>query len=193
MGVAKRPGREKPAKIQQRKVWGPEWEPQVKQTALLDGPIYIGQAQGEKNIKRGARASSLSPTCWGALLFASLDQRALTPWRWIFLLSSKHNRAVTLSCNTDLSKSCNTVCPRPESCDPPRGLYCHSKSLLWRDKNRGAYTCLTLPLNSTKIPAVIRAAQELLTTITYSCGLNCITPKFICESPNPLRMWPYWK
>ena len=50
MAVAKRPGREKPTKIEQRKVQGPEWEPQVKQTELLAGPIYIGQAQGERNI-----------------------------------------------------------------------------------------------------------------------------------------------
>ena len=50
MVVAKRQGREKPAKIEQRKVWEPEWGPQVKQTTLLAGPIYIGQAQGEKNI-----------------------------------------------------------------------------------------------------------------------------------------------
>ena len=47
MAVAKRQGREKPAKIEQRKVRGPR--PQVKQT-FLAGPIYIGQAQGEINI-----------------------------------------------------------------------------------------------------------------------------------------------
>ena len=35
-------------KIEQRKVQGPEREPQVKQTALLASPIYIGQAQGEE-------------------------------------------------------------------------------------------------------------------------------------------------
>ena len=52
MAVAKRPGREKPVKIEQRKVQGSEWEPQVKQTALLAGPIYIGQAQGEKTNKK---------------------------------------------------------------------------------------------------------------------------------------------
>ena len=47
MAVAKRQGREKPAKIEQRKVRGP----QVEQPALLASPIYIGQAQGEeKNI-----------------------------------------------------------------------------------------------------------------------------------------------
>ena len=31
----------------------------------------------------------MAPAQWGALLFASLDQRALTPQRWIFLLLSK--------------------------------------------------------------------------------------------------------
>ena len=50
MAVAKRQRREKPAKIEQRKVRGPECGPQVKQTPLLAGPIYIGQAQGERNI-----------------------------------------------------------------------------------------------------------------------------------------------
>ena len=53
MAVAKRQGREKPSKIEQRTVQGPERGPQVKQTALLASPIYIGQAQGEekKHIK----------------------------------------------------------------------------------------------------------------------------------------------
>ena len=59
MMVAKRLGREKPAKIEQRKVWGPEWGPQVEQTAFLASTIYIGQAQGKgekkKHIKRGAK------------------------------------------------------------------------------------------------------------------------------------------
>ena len=49
MAVAKRPGRGKPTKIEQREVQGLEWEPQVKQTTLLAGPIYIGQAQGQRN------------------------------------------------------------------------------------------------------------------------------------------------
>ena len=48
MAVAKRQRREKPVKIEQRKVWGPEWEPQVKQTAFLASPIYIGRAEGEE-------------------------------------------------------------------------------------------------------------------------------------------------
>ena len=59
MAVAKRPGREKPAKIGQRKVRGPEREPQVKQTILLAGPIYIRQAQGQRNIKEEKSKLSL--------------------------------------------------------------------------------------------------------------------------------------
>ena len=46
MAVATRQGREKPSKMKQKKVQGP----QVKPTTLLAGPIYIGQAQGEINI-----------------------------------------------------------------------------------------------------------------------------------------------
>ena len=57
----KRPGREKPSKIEQRKVRGLEWEPQVEQTALLAGPIYIRQAQGQRNTwKEEPKPSSLS-------------------------------------------------------------------------------------------------------------------------------------
>ena len=56
--MVKRQGREKLEKIEQRKEGGLECGPQVKQTTLLASPIYIGQAQGEKDIKRGAKASS---------------------------------------------------------------------------------------------------------------------------------------
>jgi len=58
--------REKPAKIEQRKVKGrsedrPEWGLQVEQHSWLK-PICIGQAQGEeKNIKRGAKGRSPAP------------------------------------------------------------------------------------------------------------------------------------
>ena len=49
MAVAKRQGREKPAKIEWRKVRGPEWGPQVKQTALLASPVNsAGPGGGEK-------------------------------------------------------------------------------------------------------------------------------------------------
>ena len=52
MAVAKRQGRKKPTKIEQRKVQGLEWGPQVKQIGLLASPIYIGQAQGEEKRKQ---------------------------------------------------------------------------------------------------------------------------------------------
>ena len=35
MVVAKRKRKEKPAKMEQKKIPGPDWEPQVKQTAWL--------------------------------------------------------------------------------------------------------------------------------------------------------------
>ena len=62
MVVDKRQGRGKPMKIEQRKVQGP----QVKQTALLASPIYIGQTQGkEKAYKKRSQnlAGSLSFLC----------------------------------------------------------------------------------------------------------------------------------
>ena len=66
MAVAKRQGREQPVKIEQMKVLGPEWGPQVKQTALLASPVYTGQAQGEEK-KRKTRSQNwavdLSPLC----------------------------------------------------------------------------------------------------------------------------------
>ena len=60
MALAKRQRRDKPVKIEQRKIWGPEWGPQVDQTVLLASPIYIGQAQREekKHVKRGAKTKT---------------------------------------------------------------------------------------------------------------------------------------
>ena len=64
MVVAKWQRRDKPMKMEQRKVPGPGWGPQVKQTALLASSIYTGQAQGEekKAYKRRSQnwASGLS-------------------------------------------------------------------------------------------------------------------------------------
>ena len=55
MAVAKRQRREKPVKIEQRKVQEQEGGPQVEQTALLASPVYTGQAQkeGKTYKKRG--------------------------------------------------------------------------------------------------------------------------------------------
>ena len=70
MAVAKRQGREKPAETEQRKVRGPEWGPQVEQTALLAGPIYIGQAQGEeKRYKKRSQRSWALCLCLSSLWF----------------------------------------------------------------------------------------------------------------------------
>ena len=49
MAVAKRQRRRKPAKLEQRKVQGLEEAPQVKQAALLAGPVCRGQAWGGIN------------------------------------------------------------------------------------------------------------------------------------------------
>ena len=61
MAVAKRQRKEKPAKIEQKKSQGQEWELQVKQTTILASPIYIGQAQGnkKKHMKRKAKIEPL--------------------------------------------------------------------------------------------------------------------------------------
>ena len=104
MAVAKRQGREKPTKIEQRKVWGLEWGPQVEQTALLASPVYIGQVQGEeeKTYKnRSQRAGALSLPC---SLFSSypLGRHALMPRGCIFLYflnkTELSHGAVTLVC-----------------------------------------------------------------------------------------------
>ena len=44
----KEKARENRIKQGQRKVQGPEWEPQLEKPALLASPSYIGQASGEE-------------------------------------------------------------------------------------------------------------------------------------------------
>ena len=85
MAVIKRQGREKLAKIEQRKVpGGLELGPQIKQTALLASLIYTGQAQGEeKNIKRGAKIGT------EASLFMSFGSACPHASRMYFPLLSK--------------------------------------------------------------------------------------------------------
>ena len=70
MAVAKRQGRGKPEKIEQRKVLD-ECGPQVEQTALLSSPVYIRQARGRKETykKRNQRAwVGLSRVCMLSLM-----------------------------------------------------------------------------------------------------------------------------
>ena len=59
MAVATRQGREKPAKIEQRKVRGPELRPQEEQTALLAKPNLhrVGPGGGEKTYKRRSQSA----------------------------------------------------------------------------------------------------------------------------------------
>ena len=89
MAVAKRPGREE---AENRTKKGPRTGVRTsgKTNNTPGWPNLHKTGPGtETHIKRGAKALfSLSPTRWGALLFASLDRRALTPRRWIFLLLS---------------------------------------------------------------------------------------------------------
>ena len=78
--------REKSPKMEQRKVQGPEWKPQVKQTALLASPIYIGQVQvmRKKNI--------LKETKLGLVLLFSLRLRTVglpSGLKYVFSLLSK--------------------------------------------------------------------------------------------------------
>ena len=51
MVVAKRQRKEKPGKIEQRKIRRPDGELEMKKTVLLTSPIYIEQVQGEEKKK----------------------------------------------------------------------------------------------------------------------------------------------
>ena len=91
MAVAKRQGREKPAKIDQRKVrTGVRTSGETNNTPGWPNLHRTGPGR-DKHINKRAKASwlTVSPAHWGALLLVSLDRRALMPERWIFLLSSK--------------------------------------------------------------------------------------------------------
>ena len=94
MVVDKRQGREKPVEIEQRKVRGLEGGPKVEQTALLAGPIYIGQAQGEgktykKRRPKGQGSLSPSPALLTLVSLRLLGQHALMPRGCIFLYLNK--------------------------------------------------------------------------------------------------------
>ena len=101
-------------KIEQSKVWGPELEPQVKQTALLASPIYIGQVQGEEEKQYKKRSF------W--ILFSSVHFFWIGPpsrFKDGFLLLAKWNQAVSPSCNSGLSIASNFCCGKTE----PRKLH----------------------------------------------------------------------
>ena len=91
MAVAKRKGRQKPMKLEQRKVQGLEWGPQVKQTALLASPIYIRQAQGEEKKKKKKNKHKKRSQNWGRglALFVSFGSPRPHSLRMYFPLLSK--------------------------------------------------------------------------------------------------------
>ena len=137
MAVAKRQGKEKPTKIEQRKVWGPEWGPQVGQTALLAGPIYVGQAQGEEKThkKRSQRARgslslphmhtlSLSPLC---IFWVSMPSHLKDVFSFIFEIKMICPRTITWTVQ-ELWRTKGFNVPR-------------FKSLLWWDRTKE----ITLP------------------------------------------------
>ena len=81
-----------------------EWEPQVKQTALLASPIYIGQVQGEEKRKtnkmRSQNWDSLSSLC-----FFWVGPPSCLEDVFSFVCQIK------LSCNQAVTLSCNNTCP----------------------------------------------------------------------------------
>lgn len=94
MAVAKRQGREKPAKTAKE---GPRSGVRTSGGANSTAgcPAYTGQARGEEKTheERSQRSWGVSLLCAGvlpnSLLFASSGGHALAPRGWIFLLFSK--------------------------------------------------------------------------------------------------------
>ena len=158
MAVAKRRGREKPVKIEQKKVQGPEWGPQVEQTALMAGPIYIGQAQGEGKTyeKRSQRARGLCPACVHCLsvslfLFSLhlLGQRGPMPWGCIFLYFLKETEgAITLSQSCDALRALTSVASnfRWDAAEPRR-LGSPDRNKVYLIENSFSYLLLCLFYN----------------------------------------------
>ena len=107
MVVAKREGKEKPTKIEQRKVQGQVWEPQGKQTALLAVQFTKGRLRGREKktyIERSKNwAEGFSSLC---VLWFGL------PWclEGVFSFACQ----IKLSCNTGLSITSNFCCGKTE-------------------------------------------------------------------------------
>ena len=89
---------------EQRKVWGPEWGPPVKQTALLASPVYTGQSRGrrKKHIKRGAKIE-----LGASLLFTSFGSACphASCLEDVFSFACQ----IKVSCNTGLSIASNSL------------------------------------------------------------------------------------
>ena len=155
MAVAKRKRREKPRELEQKKVWGSEWGPQVKQTTLLTSPICIGQRK-EKRQKEEPKLSQ-------RLLFSLclLGQPALTPRGCILLCLP-----IKLSCNNGPSIASNFCCDETE----PRKLHTPLSSMVPFLRFNLAETTLAWPpwgkgqaqqkCNSAKAPLVEAECEE---------------------------------
>ena len=106
MAVAKRKRREKPRDLEQKKIPGPGWGPQVKQIALLASPVYIGQSRGRRK-----NMQIEEPKLIQGLLFSSylLGWPTLMPWGCIFLCLP-----IKLSYNSGLSVAWNFCCSESE-------------------------------------------------------------------------------
>ena len=94
MAVAKRKRREKPTENRTKEGPRTRMRPQVKQTALLASPIYIGQDRGRRkyHIKRGAKIKRRQQWWWGgwaSLPFVSFESTCLHIWRMYSPLLSK--------------------------------------------------------------------------------------------------------
>ena len=132
MVVAKRQRREKPTKIEQRKVQGLEWGPQAKPTALLVSPIYTGQAQrGEDKCIKGGSLEGLRP--FFSSSFGSACPHSSRVYYPLFFL-------IILSYNTHSSLASNFWCSETELRKLQTPLielkstlaYCkHHQKLLW--------------------------------------------------------------
>ena len=130
MAVAKRQGRSEDQSEDFRQ------NKQNKQHSWLS-PLCIGHAQVEEKTYKRRSQSAFSRTLSPAFVRSrSLSQSLSLPTHSSTLFSS--------SCNTDLPKSCGTVCPRPKSCDTPRALMSVAPNFCCDEtKNRGTYTHMT--------------------------------------------------
>ena len=129
MAVAKRQRKEKPAKMEQKKIQGPGVRTSVKQTALLASPIYIGQAQGKEEKTYKKRSQN-----WASLLFTSFGL-AHPSFEDVFSFACQ----VKLSCNTDLSVDSNFCCGETELKKlqtPPTVVRCDGEELYFRNPRR---------------------------------------------------------
>ena len=113
-------------KIEQRKVRGPEWGPQVEQTALLASPINrAGSGEEKKHIKRGAKGQSSLSSPGSRSLALSLSLSSL-PIFWVSMPS--HFEDVFSCYFLDKTKGAITL---SESCDALKALMSIASNFCW--------------------------------------------------------------